>query len=87
MIQDGRPFPGPVELVKHHQQHLDGFLTKPTQPCERTSNQEPMAWPGVTMIDLELALNQKASQMAQSVSYRISIILLCENSFQDSDTI
>ena len=68
MIQDGRQFAGPVELVQHHQRNLDGFLCKPTVPCERASDQQPMAWPGVTMLELEMALVEKAQAMGFEVS-------------------
>lgn len=60
MIQDGRRFPGPVELINHHKQTLDGFLTKPRIPCARPEGVAPMAWPGVTMLDLEQAVLEKA---------------------------
>ena len=55
MIQDGQKFIGPVELIKHHRDKLDGFLTKPTIPCERPPGY-PLAWPGVTYHELETAL-------------------------------
>jgi hypothetical protein len=60
MIPDGRKFPGPVELIQHHMQYLDGFLTKPTIPCARPNGTVPMAWPGVTMLELEQILLEEA---------------------------
>lgn len=60
MIQDGRRFPGPIELINHHKQTLDGFLTKPRIPCARPEGVAPMAWPGVTMLDLEQAVLERA---------------------------
>lgn len=63
MITDGRPFPGPVELIHHHSLYLDGFLTKPKKPCARPDGKAPMAWPGVTMLDLEMILHEEASKM------------------------
>ena len=68
MIQDGKPFVGPIELVQHHQRNLDGFLCKPAVPCERADNEQPMAWPGVTMLELEHALLEKAQLMGCDVS-------------------
>ena len=55
MIQDGKKFIGPVELIKHHRENLDGFLTKPKIPCERPPGY-PIAWPGVPYTQLEAAL-------------------------------
>lgn len=55
MIQDGQKFAGPVELIKHHSEKLDGFLTKPSIPCQRPPGY-PIAWPGVTYLQLEKAL-------------------------------
>lgn len=60
MIPDGRKFAGPVELIKHHSQYLDGFLTKPKIPCARPNGVAPMAWPGVTMLELEQILVEEA---------------------------
>ena len=68
MIQDGKPFAGPVELIQHHEMVLDGFLTRPTKPCERLPDQAPMAWPGVTMLDLEKLLIDKADSLNLKVS-------------------
>ena len=67
MIQDGKKFIGPIELVQHHEKVLDGFLTKPTIPCERQLDQQPMAWPLVTMFELEQALIEKAMSMKLTV--------------------
>ena len=69
MIQDGKRFRGPVELINHHEKQLDGFLTKPTLPCERKCEQVPMAWPGITMLELERALIEKADSLKLQVSY------------------
>ena len=68
MIQDGKKFKGPVELVQHHERVLDGFLTRPTKACERHPEQQPMAWPGVTMLELEQCILEKAEQLCLRVS-------------------
>jgi len=60
MIQDGRRFSGPVELINHHKQNLDGFLTKPRIPCIRPDGVVPMAWPGISMLELEQLVIEKA---------------------------
>jgi len=75
-IPDGRPFPGPVELINHHQRFLDGFLTKPCIPCERPSGTAPMAWPGVTMLELEQALLEEASKQKLKVLDLLFLYLL-----------
>lgn len=53
MIQDGKRFSGPIELIRHHTNNLDGLLTKPIRPCSREKGTSPMAWPGVTYLDLD----------------------------------
>jgi len=60
MIQDGRRFPGPIELISHHKHNLDGFLTKPRTPCIRPEGVVPMAWPGISMLELEQLVIEKA---------------------------
>ena len=67
MIQDGKRFIGPVELVRHHSSNLDGFLTKPTIPCKRPDGY-PIAWPGVTYLELEQALLEFATKKKLTVS-------------------
>ena len=74
MIQDGKRFKGPVELINHHEKQLDGFLTKPTLPCERNRDQVPMAWPGVTMLELERALIEKAESLNLQVNKKVVFI-------------
>jgi len=73
MIQDGRRFPGPIELISHHKHNLDGFLTKPRIACIRPEGVVPMAWPGVTMVELELAVIEKAT----SKGLLVSVVLIC----------
>ena len=68
MIQDGRKFKDPIELVNHHKRCLDGFLTRPNFPCNRPDGTAPYAWPGVTMVELEKHLLAKAEAMGLSVS-------------------
>ena len=77
MIPDGRKFPGPVELIRHHSQYLDGFLTKPKIPCARPNGTVPMAWPGVTMLELEQILLEEAeNQKLNKVCY-VPLTILC----------
>jgi len=80
MIQDGRRFSGPVELINHHKQNLDGFLTKPRIPCIRPEGVVPMAWPGISMLELEQLVIEKAlSRGLQVKIYHIhSYICICQ---------
>lgn len=68
MIQDGRRFCGPIELINHHKHNLDGFLTKPRIPCIRPEGVVPMAWPGISMLELEQLVIEKALSMGLQVS-------------------
>jgi len=70
MIPDGRNFAGPVELIQHHSQYLDGFLTKPRFPCSRPNGTVPMAWPGVTMLELEQILLEEAEMTHNLITVR-----------------
>ena len=70
MIPDGRKFAGPVELIQHHSQYLDGFLTKPRIPCARPNGTVPMAWPGVTMLELEQILLEEAETTHNLITVR-----------------
>ena len=45
-IEDGKKFPGPVELVYHHHNNLDGLLTKLTDPCNRLPGVPPKQYSG-----------------------------------------
>ena len=75
MIQDGRKFAGPVELVNHHRNKLDGFLTKPLKECKRPPGY-PIAWPGVTYLELEQALLNLANSRRLRVRQNIRSIIL-----------
>ena len=68
MIQDGRRFSGPVELINHHKHNLDGFLTKPRIPCILPEGVVPMAWPGISMLELEQLVIEKALSRGLQVS-------------------
>lgn len=63
MIQDGKRFAGPVELIEHHTQNLDGFITMPQHPCNRLPFQPPVAFRGMTYTDLENELLIKAESI------------------------
>jgi len=62
-ISDGRPFPGPVELIQHHERNLDGMITNPSIPCKRQPFQRPIAFRGMTYTELENELISKAESM------------------------
>ncbi|XP_060085968.1 tyrosine-protein kinase SYK-like [Ylistrum balloti] len=61
-IGQGRPCIGPVELIQHHRVDIDGFITVPTHPCNRLPGQSPIAFRGMTYVDLENALLTKAEK-------------------------
>ncbi|XP_033736612.1 tyrosine-protein kinase SYK-like [Pecten maximus] len=61
-IGQGRPCIGPVELIQHHSVEIDGFITIPTHPCNRLPGQSPIAFRGMTYVDLENALLTKAEK-------------------------
>jgi len=80
MIPDGRKFPGPVELIQHHSQYLDGFLTKPRIPCARPNDTVPLAWPGVTMLELEQILLEEAETQNLATVRTAKFIESCRQS-------
>ena len=69
MIQEGKKFKGPIELVNHHKKQLDGFLVKPAIPCDRPSGITPQAWPGVSTFELEQILQEKAQLKGLKVHF------------------
>lgn len=79
MIQDGRKFPGPVELIHHHSRFVDGFVTKPTIQCQRPKDVAPLAWPGFTMLELEFELLEEANKDGIKKVYRTTFVALFYN--------
>lgn len=63
MIENGKRFPGPVELIEYHRTHRDGLLTYPTTPCARAPNQSYVVFRGVSSADLEHILMEKAREL------------------------
>lgn len=45
-IEDGKKFPGPVELIHHHRTCLDGLLARLTEPCNRLPGVPPKTYSG-----------------------------------------
>jgi hypothetical protein len=60
-------FVGPVELINHHSSQLDGFLTRPAIPCMRPADTVPMAFPGVSMLEMEYLLLNEAEKRGLEV--------------------
>jgi len=54
-IADGLRFPGPVELVHHHEVNLDGLLTRLTVPCVKAFGVKAKIFRNITHDDLEEA--------------------------------
>ncbi|KAL8577790.1 hypothetical protein ACOMHN_001659 [Nucella lapillus] len=66
-IPEGKPFAGPVELIQHYQQHGEGFVCQPKEPCNRFSGQAPVAFRGITYHQLEKALLIEAKKINADV--------------------
>lgn len=66
MIPAGKKFLGPVELITHHQQTLDGVITLLRNPCNRPTGQAPVAFRGMTYEDMEKELVRKANSIRVS---------------------
>ncbi|VDP88307.1 unnamed protein product [Echinostoma caproni] len=66
-IQTGRRFVGPVELVRHHSEHLDGFLTLARTPLNIPEGCSPLVLQGVPLDELEQKLRLKAVEMGLKV--------------------
>ena len=64
-IPEGKSFPGPVELIEHYQDHMDGFVTQPTVPCDRLSGQSPVAFRGITYHQLEKSMQIEAKKIVR----------------------
>ena len=54
-IADGLRFPGPIELVHHHEVNLDGLLTRLTTPCVKPVGVKAKVFRNITHDDLEVA--------------------------------
>eukprot|EP00794_Sanderia_malayensis_P007957 gene7957-8815_t len=54
-IAEGLRFPGPVELVHHHEINLDGLLTRLSNPCRKARGVKAKVYQNVTHDDLEEA--------------------------------
>ena len=68
MIENGKKFTGPVELIEYHRTHRDGLLTYPTVSCSRAPNESYVVFRGVSSADLEHVLLEKAKEMGIKVS-------------------
>ncbi|PAA59508.1 hypothetical protein BOX15_Mlig030200g1, partial [Macrostomum lignano] len=73
-IPNGKRFPGPVELINHHANHLDGFLTLARLPCNRAQGSSPFVLQGVTQDDIGRALVAKATELGYK-GYQLEHIL------------
>jgi hypothetical protein len=62
-VPRGKTFPGPVELIQHHQKHQDGFLCRLTSPCERPVAESPLVFKTFTVKDLEEAVSREATRL------------------------
>lgn len=76
MIENGKKFPGPVELIEYHRTHRDGLLTYPTTPCNRPRGVSFVVFRGVSSADLETILLEKAKEIGMKVNEELEKILL-----------
>lgn len=67
MIENGKRFPGPVELIEYHRSHRDGLLTYPTIACNRPPGESFVVFRGVSAVDLENILMEKAKELNMRV--------------------
>ena len=68
MIENGKRFLGPVELIEYHRTHRDGLLTYPTMSCNRAPGESFVVFRGVSSVDLEQILLEKAKELGVKVS-------------------
>lgn len=71
-IEDGKKFPGPVELLQHHQYALDGLLTKLTDPCNRLPGVPPRTYSGTNQEHIKDAAIAAITSMGLEVSWKMS---------------
>ena len=67
-IEDGPQFPGPVELVHHHEVNLDGLLTRLTIGCKRPRGVKAKAYQNISHDDLEEATRHALAEEGIQVS-------------------
>ncbi|KAK7099740.1 tyrosine-protein kinase SYK-like [Littorina saxatilis] len=66
-IPQGILFASPVDLILHYQTNTDGFVTRPTIPCNRSHGQSPVAFRGITYQQLEKAMQIEAKKINADV--------------------
>ena len=66
-IEDGKRFPGPVELVQYHTTKLDGLLTTLRTPCSRAYGVEPRGFRFVSAKEMKEATRQAALLLGYQV--------------------
>ena len=74
-IEDGPRFPGPVELVHHHHQALDGLLSTLTLPCNRLPGVQPRQYSGANQSHIKDAACAALASMGLVVSGLLSFLL------------
>ncbi|XP_070564164.1 tyrosine-protein kinase SYK-like isoform X2 [Ptychodera flava] len=62
-IEDGKRFTGPIELIRHHQAHLDGLLTKLVRPCNLPEGEFAVTFEGMNRRELRESLHQAANAL------------------------
>ena len=67
-IEDGKRFPGPVELLQYHTTKLDGLLTTLRTPCSRAYGVEPRGFRFVSAKEMKEATKEAALLLGYQVS-------------------
>ncbi|KAI8773425.1 tyrosine-protein kinase SYK [Biomphalaria glabrata] len=68
MIAEGLTFRDPIELIEHYQTHKTGFVTVPKIPCQRSPDQDAIAFRGVSYQDLHNHMKATAKNLNASLS-------------------
>ena len=86
-IEDGKRFPGPVELVQYHMTKLDGLLTTLRIPCSRALGVEPRGFRFVSAKEMKEATRKAALLLGYQVRincncrcncFYLPILLYCD---------
>jgi hypothetical protein len=72
-IDKGKPFIGPIELIKHHQLELDGLITKPTIACDRPKGTQPIYYLFINDSEFYKLVNDEISNQLSKFKASLSV--------------
>ena len=64
-IAQGRSFADPKELIEYYQETKTGFTTLPKVPCLRSTDQEAIAFRGLSYTDLHSRMEVTAKTLVR----------------------